>query len=37
VRKAGVMGVVLAGGVICAGDAIIVKLPAMPHVALERV
>jgi MOSC domain-containing protein YiiM len=37
VRKAGVMGVVLAGGVVQAGDAITVKLPAYPHRALERV
>ena len=37
VRKAGVMSVVLAGGVVCAGDSISVRLPAVPHVALERV
>jgi MOSC domain-containing protein YiiM len=37
VRKAGVMGVVIAGGIVQAGDAISVKLPAHPHRALERV
>jgi MOSC domain-containing protein YiiM len=36
-RKAGVMGVVLAGGSVRAGDAISVALPAPPHRALERV
>ncbi len=37
IRKAGVMGVVLAGGAVQAGDTISVVLPALPHRALERV
>ncbi|HEU0202549.1 MAG TPA: hypothetical protein VFR86_19225 [Burkholderiaceae bacterium] len=37
VRKTGVMGVVIAGGAVAAGDAIVVKLPAGPHRALECV
>lgn len=37
VRKAGVMGVVIAGGTVRAGDAIEVMLPALPHRAMERV
>ncbi len=37
VRKAGVMSVVLEGGVVGPGDAIRVALPAPPHRALERV
>jgi MOSC domain-containing protein YiiM len=37
VRKAGVMSVVLAGGVVKPGDAITVWLPAGPHHRLERV
>lgn len=37
VRKAGVMGVVVASGVVGPGDAIAIKLPAQPHRALERV
>jgi MOSC domain-containing protein YiiM len=37
VRKAGVMGVVLAGGVVKAGDALRVRLPAGPQRALEPV
>ncbi|MDR3372773.1 MAG: MOSC domain-containing protein [Ancalomicrobiaceae bacterium] len=37
VRKAGIMGVVIAGGIIRAGDAIAVTLPEGPHVRLERV
>lgn len=37
VRKAGVMGVVAAGGAVAAGDAIHVVLPPLPHRALERV
>ncbi len=36
-RKAGVMGIVLAGGDIAAGDAIGVELPAAPHRALAPV
>jgi MOSC domain-containing protein YiiM len=37
VRKAGIMGVVLAGGEIRAGDIIRVELPPEPHQRLERV
>lgn len=37
VRKAGVMGVVIAGGVVRPGDAISVSLPALPHRLLDRV
>ncbi len=31
IRKAGIMGVVLKGGVVVKGDAIVVELPAEPH------
>jgi MOSC domain-containing protein YiiM len=37
VRKAGVMAVVLRGGVVRAGDAIVVQLPHPPHRLLEPV
>jgi hypothetical protein len=37
VRKAGVMSVVLAGGVVRPGDAITVHLPEPPYLKLERV
>jgi MOSC domain-containing protein YiiM len=37
VRMAGIMGVVIAGGVVQAGDEILVELPPEPHRALERV
>lgn len=37
IRKAGVMGVVLKGGLIERGDTILVELPALPFVALEKV
>ena len=37
VRKAGIMGVVLAGGVVQPGDTIRAELPPPPHEALERV
>jgi len=37
VRKAGVMGVVLRGGVVRAGDGIRVALPGLPHEALAPV
>jgi MOSC domain-containing protein YiiM len=37
IRKAGVMGVVLAGGEVRVGDAIGVELPAEPHRPLEPV
>ncbi len=31
VRKAGVMGIVIAGGEICAGDRIVTKMPSKPY------
>jgi MOSC domain-containing protein YiiM len=37
VRMAGIMGVVIAGGLVQAGDEILVELPPEPHRALERV
>ena len=37
VRKAGVMGVVIASGIVQPGDPITVRLPAGPHRVLERV
>ncbi len=37
IRKAGVMSVVLAGGLVCPGDAIGVTLPAAPHRPLAPV
>jgi MOSC domain-containing protein YiiM len=37
IRKAGIMGVVVAGGAVCAGDAIEVRWPAPPFHPLERV
>lgn len=37
IRKAGVMGIVLAGGEVRPGDAIRVELPPEPHHPLERV
>ena len=37
VRKAGVMAVVLRGGMVGPGDLIVVELPALPHLRLERV
>lgn len=37
VRKAGIMGVVLQGGVVRPGDAVRVELPPLPHKALQRV
>ena len=37
VRKAGVMGVVLCGGEVRAGDLIVVELPAGPHEPLKAV
>ena len=37
IRKAGIMGVVLAGGEVRPGDAITVELPPLPHYRLERV
>lgn len=37
VRKAGIMGVVRAGGVVRPGDTIVVELPEEPHRPLDRV
>ena len=37
VRKAGVMAIVIAGGQVRGGHAIVVTLPPQPHVRLERV
>lgn len=37
VRKTGVMGIVLAGGTVAGGDAVQVRLPALPHQAMECV
>lgn len=37
VRKAGVMGVVVAGGVVRRGDHVRVELPAPPHMPLDKV
>ncbi len=37
IRKAGIMGVVLAGGRVCAGDAIELALPSGPQIKLDRV
>lgn len=37
VRRAGVMGIVVAGGAIRPGDTVEVRLPAAPHRPLERV
>ena len=37
VRKAGVMGIILKGGVVRPDDAIRIELPPQPHVRLERV
>jgi MOSC domain-containing protein YiiM len=37
VRKAGIMGIVLKGGRVMPGDGIVVRPPAEPHHALERV
>lgn len=37
VRQCGVMGVVVAGGIVRPGDAITVVLPDAPHGVLERV
>ncbi|MGV2863515.1 MOSC domain-containing protein [Achromobacter sp. ESBL13] len=36
-RRAGVMGIVIEGGAVSPGDAIRTELPALPHLALERV
>lgn len=37
VRKAGIMGVVVAGGEVRPGDAVVVELPPLPHRRLDRV
>lgn len=37
VRKAGIMAIVITGGDVMAGDAIVVELPPEPHRKLERV
>jgi MOSC domain-containing protein YiiM len=37
IRKAGIMGIILIGGDVFAGDLIRVELPALPHRPLERV
>ena len=37
IRKAGIMGVVIAGGLVRAGDVIQAELPPEPHRALKRV
>ena len=37
VRKAGIMAVVIAGGVVQPGDAVAVELPPPPHLPLEKV
>jgi MOSC domain-containing protein YiiM len=37
VLKSGIMGVVLAGGVVSPGDAIAVELPPEPHVRMQKV
>jgi MOSC domain-containing protein YiiM len=37
VRRAGVMSIVVAGGLVRAGDSVVVELPAKPHHAMEPV
>ncbi|MEW2489287.1 MOSC domain-containing protein [Streptomyces sp. NPDC048411] len=37
VRKAGIMSIVMTGGVVRPGDRVVVELPAEPHRPLERV
>ena len=37
IRKAGIMGVVISGGLVRAGDDIVVSLPEPPYIRLERV
>lgn len=37
IRKAGIMGIVQAGGEISTGDTIFVELPQQPHLTLEKV
>jgi MOSC domain-containing protein YiiM len=37
VRKSGIMAIVVAGGIVRSGDAIVTELPPLPHFPLERV
>ena len=37
IRKTGIMGVVLEGGMVGCGDPIVIEEPEMPHLPLERV
>ncbi|WP_419905408.1 MOSC domain-containing protein [Kiloniella sp.] len=37
IRKSGVMAMILEGGIVRAGDEIVVELPPLPHAPLERV
>ena len=37
IRKAGIMAVVRTGGLVQCGDAIVIELPELPHLPLERV
>lgn len=37
VRKSGIMGIVISGGVVVPGDRILHFLPPLPHIPLERV
>ena len=37
IRKSGIMGIVLKGGVVHQGDTIRVELPSLPHLKLEKV
>ena len=37
IRKAGIMAIVLASGIIRPGDSVAIELPALPHYSLERV
>ena len=37
IRRAGVMGVVVAGGTVLPGDLIVAEMPVLPHQPLERV
>jgi MOSC domain-containing protein YiiM len=37
VRKSGIMAIVVTGGIVRSGDAIVTELPSLPHHVLERV
>lgn len=37
IRKAGIMGIVLKGGAVVPGDQVLLLLPELPHLALEKV